>query len=119
MSSKSANYCFACEERPTGLLLLCEVALGECYERLAAEYGAPKSAARQRKHSTLGLGRTAPDPQGTTPLVGDPSVAVPMGRAKRTKVEGGSLLYNEMVVYDPRQVRQRFVLQVRFHHRRA
>ena len=28
MSSKSANYCFTSRSDPTGLMLLCEVALG-------------------------------------------------------------------------------------------
>ena len=31
--------------------------------------------------------------------------------------EASSLLYNEYIVYDTSQIRQRYVLQVRFHHR--
>jgi poly [ADP-ribose] polymerase len=37
MVSKSANYCFCNRERNTGLLLLGEVALGDMYEKKAAE----------------------------------------------------------------------------------
>ena len=37
MSSKSANYCFASRDAPTGVMLLCEVGLGTQYERLQAE----------------------------------------------------------------------------------
>lgn len=38
-----------------------------------------------------------------------------MGVAKETGVKGSSLLYNEFIVYDVKQVRQRFALQVKFH----
>ncbi|XP_065898038.1 poly [ADP-ribose] polymerase 1-like isoform X3 [Dysidea avara] len=38
MVSKSANYCFTSRDNPIGLLLLCEVALGEMYELKHSEY---------------------------------------------------------------------------------
>ncbi|RKO88331.1 Poly polymerase, partial [Blyttiomyces helicus] len=38
MVSKSANYCFATPDAPTGILLLAEVALGDMYKRTSAEY---------------------------------------------------------------------------------
>ena len=38
MVSKSANYCFASPDNPRGLLILSEVALGQMYERVNAEY---------------------------------------------------------------------------------
>ncbi|XP_048504416.1 poly [ADP-ribose] polymerase 2-A isoform X2 [Beta vulgaris subsp. vulgaris] len=40
MFSKSANYCFASSTAPTGVLLLCEVALGKMEELLDANYNA-------------------------------------------------------------------------------
>uniref|UniRef100_A0A2K6S4N9 Poly [ADP-ribose] polymerase n=1 Tax=Saimiri boliviensis boliviensis TaxID=39432 RepID=A0A2K6S4N9_SAIBB len=60
MSSKSANYCFASRLKNTGLLLLSEVALGQCNELLEAN---PKAEGLlQGKHSTKGLGKMAPTP---------------------------------------------------------
>ena len=38
MVSKSANYCFTNKNNPTGLMLLCEVALGDMYELEGSEY---------------------------------------------------------------------------------
>eukprot|EP00966_Prymnesium_polylepis_P107566 2490230-Prymnesium_polylepis.1 len=40
MVTKSANYCFANRQNPTGVLMLCDVALGKQYERLTSEYEA-------------------------------------------------------------------------------
>lgn len=114
MSSKSANYCFASQQHSTGLLLLCEVALGDSRELLDADYQADKLPAG--KHSTKGLGQTGPDPQNNVTLDG---MTVPMGPAVRTGVgeNGGySLLYNEFIVYDPAQIRMRYLLRVRFNY---
>ena len=38
-----------------------------------------------------------------------------MGGGCRSGVEKTSLLYNEFIVYSTAQVRQRYVLQVKFH----
>ncbi|XP_065421548.1 poly [ADP-ribose] polymerase 2 isoform X9 [Chrysemys picta bellii] len=112
MSSKSANYCFASRQRDVGLLLLCEVALGECQELLEANAEAGKLP--PGKHSTKGLGKLAPAPTNSIMLDG---AAVPLGPAVETGVtnpHGYTLNYNEFVVYDPGQVRMRYLLQVRF-----
>lgn len=66
MSSKSANYCFASRSSSTGLLLLCEVALGETNRKFAADYNA--SSLPRGKSSTHGIGRTAPDPKSFVKL---------------------------------------------------
>ena len=50
-------------------------------------------------------------------LPGSPGVQVPMGRGCPSGVDGTSLLYNEFIVYDVSQIRQRFVLQLRFHYK--
>ncbi|XP_065270081.1 poly [ADP-ribose] polymerase 2-like [Emys orbicularis] len=112
MSSKSANYCFASRQRDVGLLLLCEVALGECQELLEANAEAGKLP--PGKHSTKGLGKLAPAPTNSIMLDG---AAVPLGPAVEmgvTNPHGYTLNYNEFVVYDPGQVRMRYLLQVRF-----
>ena len=55
MVSKSANYCCTNRSNNTGLLLLCDVALGNMYERKAADYIEKLPAG---KHSTKGLGKS-------------------------------------------------------------
>uniref|UniRef100_A0A8D0G6P0 Poly [ADP-ribose] polymerase n=1 Tax=Sphenodon punctatus TaxID=8508 RepID=A0A8D0G6P0_SPHPU len=110
MSSKSANYCFATRQKDMGLLLLSEVALGECNELLEANPDAQKLL--KGKHSTKGLGRLAPG--SSTTLHG---AVVPLGPLVETGVlnaDGYTLNYNEYIVYDPCQVRMRYLLKVHF-----
>ena len=114
MSSKSANYCFATSSQNTAVMLLCDVALGEHHERLHAEYSADASCKRGGKHSTWGRGKTCPDPRGAVQLKDEPKVKVPMGKGKPTDQDGSSLLYNEFIVYDTQQIKQKYVLRVKF-----
>jgi poly [ADP-ribose] polymerase len=58
MVSKSANYCCTSKTNNTGLMLLCEVALGNCWEKYQADYYA--SNLPPNMNSTKGVGRTAP-----------------------------------------------------------
>ncbi|XP_049755065.1 poly [ADP-ribose] polymerase 2 [Elephas maximus indicus] len=112
MSSKSANYCFASRLKDTGLLLLSEVALGQCNELLGANPEA--EGLLQGKHSTKGLGKMAPSPSHFITLNGS---TVPLGPAGDTGVlnpEGYTLNYNEFIVYNPNQVRMRYLLKVQF-----
>ncbi|XP_027698752.1 poly [ADP-ribose] polymerase 2 isoform X2 [Vombatus ursinus] len=112
MSSKSANYCFASRLKDVGLLLLSEVALGEYNELLEAN---PEAAGLlQGKHSTKGMGKMAPNPSHYVTLNG---TTVPLGPASNTGVlnpQGYTLNYNEFIVYDPSQVRMRYLLKIRF-----
>ncbi|KAI4898416.1 hypothetical protein NFI96_023073 [Prochilodus magdalenae] len=114
MSSKSANYCFTNQKNNIGLLLLSEVALGDSNELLDANYDADKLPSG--KHSTKGLGQTAPNPKNSVTLDG---ATVPLGPGIKTGIgqSGGySLLYNEFVVYNPAQTRMRYLLRVRFNY---
>uniref|UniRef100_A0A0P6JB68 Poly [ADP-ribose] polymerase n=1 Tax=Heterocephalus glaber TaxID=10181 RepID=A0A0P6JB68_HETGA len=112
MSSKSANYCFASRVKNTGLLLLSEVALGQCNELLEAN---PKAEGLlQGKHSTKGLGKMAPSPAHFITLNGS---TVPLGPASDTEIlnpGGYTLNYNEFIVYNPNQVRMRYLLKIQF-----
>jgi len=74
MVSKSANYCYTSRENSTGIMLLCEVALGEMNELLNADYNAANLP--PGKHSTKGCGRTGPHPR-TWVKEGD--VSIPLG----------------------------------------
>ncbi|XP_074145240.1 poly [ADP-ribose] polymerase 2 isoform X2 [Sminthopsis crassicaudata] len=112
MSSKSANYCFPSRLKDIGLLLLSEVALGDCNELLEAN---PEAAGLlQGKHSTKGMGKMAPSPSHFVTLNG---TTVPLGPASNTGIlnpQGYTLNYNEFIVYDPRQVRMRYLLKIQF-----
>ncbi|EGD73288.1 hypothetical protein PTSG_05004 [Salpingoeca rosetta] len=109
MVSKSANYCFCTSANNTGLVLLCEAALGNMYERKHAEFvkKLPKG-----KHSTFGMGKTRPDPKQTITI--DGGVQVPLGVGKPSGVANTSLLYNEFIVYDVSQVHMRYLLRLDF-----
>ncbi|XP_049378446.1 poly [ADP-ribose] polymerase 2 isoform X6 [Solanum stenotomum] len=111
MFSKSANYCYASSAAKNGVLLLCEVALGEMNELLSANYDADKLPSG--KLSTKGVGATAPDPKASQIL--EDGVIVPLGNPKNQRKQG-SLLYNEFIVYNVEQIRMRYVIQVEFNH---
>ncbi|CAH0546205.1 unnamed protein product [Brassicogethes aeneus] len=109
MVSKSANYCSTSVNQSTGLLLLCDVALGEMYERYHADYieKLPKG-----KHSCLGLGRTEPDPKNSKTING---IEIPLGKGITVPGrEESSLLYNEYIVYDVAQVNVKYMLKLNF-----
>ncbi|KAJ3056683.1 Poly [ADP-ribose] polymerase 2 [Rhizophlyctis rosea] len=107
MVSKSANYCYTNRNENTGILLLCEVALGDTNKLKQADYNAGDTASRAGKHSTWGLGRTGPDPNQTVKL--EDGVEVPCGTPVDTKETGLSLMYNEFIVYSLDQVKIRLV----------
>lgn len=109
MVSKSANYCVTSSANPTGLLLLCEVALGDMKECTAAEYVTklPKD-----KHSTWGKGKTYPDPKED--FTREDGVVLPMGKATTDAALKSSLLYNEFIVYDAAQVQVQYLFKMNF-----
>ena len=116
--SKSANYCRS-PEKSSGLLLLCEVALGRQNELHAADYHAQTACAQAGCHSTYGIGRSKPDPASDLQLsLGDmQNVRVPQGQLVPNADLGkaqGHLLYNEFIVYDVAQIRTRYLVEVKF-----
>ncbi|KAJ0025699.1 hypothetical protein Pint_09089 [Pistacia integerrima] len=78
MFSKSANYCYATRAATAGVLLLCEVALGDMAELVHAKYDADKLP--EGKLSTKGVGQTAPDPSEAQAL--KDGIVVPLGKPK-------------------------------------
>ena len=109
MVSKSANYCATSSTNSTGLMLLCEVALGDMKECTQAEYVTklPKD-----KHSTWGKGKTFPNPAENLTL--DDGVIVPKGKAMKDAKLASSLLYNEFIVYDAAQVQVQYLFKMNF-----
>lgn len=110
MFSKSANYCCAYSNSPSGVLLLCEVALGDMAELLAANYDA--NILPPGKLSTKGVGGTAPDIREAQTL--EDGVVVPLGKPKKQPGPKVSLLYNEYIVYNVEQIKMRYVVHVNF-----
>lgn len=113
MCSKSANYCYATRSKNEGLMLLCEVALGESNKLINADYEANKLP--KGKHSVMGLGRVAPDPKGTTEM--EDGVKVHLGKPCDTELESNffSLNYNEYIVYNVNQIKMRYLFRIKFH----
>ncbi|KAF7156103.1 hypothetical protein CNMCM5623_009245 [Aspergillus felis] len=114
MSSKSANYCVPYISANMGLLLLCDVELGNpMFEQFQANFNAGADAKAQGKIATLGKGRTIPagwkDAGSLHPTLS--GVQMP-DVSKSTMSDNGSLQYNEYIVYDVAQIRQRYLFHV-------
>jgi len=114
MSSKSANYCFTTRSQPVGLLLICEVSLGNQNKLVAADYNADKLP--KGTHSTLGQGRV--EPSSFKALPG--GLELPVGPPKNTKVtndRGYTLNYNEFIVYDTKQIKMKYLAKIKFNYK--
>ncbi|KAF6202111.1 hypothetical protein GE061_004509 [Apolygus lucorum] len=113
MVSKSANYCMTSSVNPNGLLLLCQVALGEMYERTKADY---IEKLPPGKHSCKGVGATCPDPAGSkiTPEGVEIPYGKPISGLDRSQT---SLLYNEYIVYDVAQVKAQYLVKTKFNYK--
>lgn len=108
MVSKSANYCFTSKQSNTGLLMLCETALGDMYECTQAT---PVTTLPNKKHSTKGIGKTFPNPKDSH--IRKDGVEIPLGEPIETN-KVTSLLYNEFIVYDIAQVNCQYLLKMKF-----
>jgi poly [ADP-ribose] polymerase len=83
MVSKSANYCCTSPRDPIGVLLLCEVALGDMQELFTGNFNADQLPSG--KLSTKGVGRTAPDTKEYMAL--PDGVTVPLGKPVQTGIQ--------------------------------
>jgi len=106
-STKSAGY-MGLNGKGQGLLFLCEVALGNMYERLQAEN---INSLPDGRHSTKGVGIWQPDPEQHIEI---DDVTVPIGRLKQGSVSNKALQYDEFIVYDASQIKMRYVLVVEY-----
>lgn len=115
MSTKSANYCCAYGSGNKGLLLLCDAELGDPMLELEhGNFNAGEDAAKQNKIATLGRGRSIPAGWKDAGCVHPSLAGVKMpdtahGAAVRN---AASLMYNEYIVYDVAQIRQRYLFHV-------
>lgn len=109
MVSKSANYCCTSKSSSTGLVLLCEVALGEMEEYTNAHY---VTKLQKNKHSCKGVGKTMPDP--SEKVIQADGLEIPLGKSLTDDKLKSSLLYNEYIVYDVAQVKCQYLLRLNF-----
>ncbi|XP_047132029.1 poly [ADP-ribose] polymerase 2 isoform X1 [Hydra vulgaris] len=111
VSSKSANYCYPTRTKNVGFVLLCEVSLGKTRELLDADYNADKLP--DGYHSTKGLGKVACSDKDYITL--PDGLIVPVGVLSEVKnMKNSTLNYNEYVVYDTRQIKSRYLVQLKF-----
>ncbi|GMF75521.1 unnamed protein product [Aspergillus oryzae] len=115
MSSKSANYCCSYNSGGMALLLLCDVELGDPMLELDhSNYNAGEDAKKDGKIATLGKGRTVPaawkDAGSVNPQL--QGVKMPDVSASSKSANAQSLMYNEYIVYDVAQIRQKYLFQV-------
>ncbi|KAG2186273.1 hypothetical protein INT43_002711 [Umbelopsis isabellina] len=127
MFSKSSGYCndySSVDAQPYSLMLLCEVALGKTYDLVNAK----DMDRNEEDHlSTKGLGQQGPDPkmfikdqrgvkipQGPV-IPFEDTINNHVGSIGRTNYVGRyntNLMHNEYIVYDPAQVRIKYLLVV-------
>lgn len=119
--SKSANYCSASSSNNTGLLLLCEAQLGDpMYELQHSDYNAARHSKDKGAFATKGCGRTAPLAWEDAGVVNPQLKGVQMPKVSGMENNitgdvgnGGSLQYNEYIVYDVAQVKIRYLVRFR------
>ncbi|KAK4869128.1 hypothetical protein LT330_006128 [Penicillium expansum] len=115
-SSKSANYCCHHNSRGMGLLLLCDAELGAPMLELEhSDYNAGAVAHNEGKIATLGKGSYIPggwkDAGCLSPAL--QGVTMPDVNIGMDQIPQSGLYYNEYIVYDVAQIRQRYLFQVK------
>ncbi|CAD8115318.1 unnamed protein product [Paramecium primaurelia] len=110
---KSADYCCPDPTTNTGLILLCDVALGNPNIKLNSDYNA--SNLPKGKHCTWGKARRYPPEKSYVEMPGLPDVKVPIGKPEPSDVEKQSgLWHNEYIVYDVAQVRLKYLIKMKW-----
>lgn len=108
--SKSANYCATNKNDNVGFLMACQVALGDMYDRTAAEF---VKKLDPRYQSCRGVGLSQPDPNEAATL--PDGVEVPLGKiVANPDIDHSDLLYNEFIVYDIAQIKFRYFFKFQF-----
>jgi poly [ADP-ribose] polymerase len=115
-SSKSANYCHPYNSNNKGLLLLCEVELGELMlELYENDYLAGEKARVTGCVATLGKGTSIPGGWKDASCVyqGLEGVKMPDVTIPSRTDAAAFLQYNEYIVYDVAQIRQRYLFYIK------
>ena len=102
-ATKSAQYIHT---KKNGIMMLCEVALGNCYELTASKY---ITKLDDNYNSTYGQGKSTPNPKEFMQL--DDGCIVPWGNLI-SRNSSSSLLYDEFIIYDISQVKIKYLVQM-------
>lgn len=108
MAAKSAPYTCSALSNNVGLLLLCEVALGNSKVYYEPDYDAenvPKGF-----HSTSAVGECIPDPKKSHII--EKEIVVPTGKPIKNKDKKANRNHNEFIVYNVEQIRMRYLVKV-------
>lgn len=105
--TKSANYCHTNPNNNIGLMLLCEVALGNMRKLKIADHKI-KNMPNDRWQSIGGVGLYCP--MDWRLIHG---ITAPFGDIKKVAKQT-SLCYNEYIVYDPAQVKIHYLFRIKF-----
>lgn len=109
--TKSANYCATSRTNNTGLMLLCQVALGKMQKLKIANHNI-NNIPNAEWQSTGGVGINCPMDWRSID-----GVTAPFGNIQRYINGISSLIYNEYVVYDPQQVQIKYLFKMKFNYR--
>lgn len=108
--SKSANYCHTDPINNTGLMLMCEVALGQMQSMFHAQnvMGIPNDTYQSVKANGL---------LATQDWRSIDGLAAAYGKLFSQNIQT-SLHYNEYIVYDPAQVKLKYLFRMKFNYGR-
>uniref|UniRef100_A0A915LM35 Poly [ADP-ribose] polymerase n=1 Tax=Meloidogyne javanica TaxID=6303 RepID=A0A915LM35_MELJA len=107
ISSKSANYSNSGSNN-SAFMMLSEVALGEMLELKDGDSDLHNKLPKG-KHSTKGIGKIVPKAEETKIL--DDGIEVPCGKPVDAECQDTTLIYNEFIVYNLEQIRERFLVE--------
>lgn len=108
--TKSFNYCGTYGIGDTGVMLVCEVALGntQVVTHATFDYKPPSQF-----DSRTALGKNAPDDSvSKTTLIETNRVLLPYGKLKPSPHTASSFIYDEFVIFNPAQYRIRWVMEL-------
>lgn len=108
--TKSANYCSTSPTNDVGLMLLCQVALGKM-NKLKIANNRINNMPNSKWQSTGGVGMYCPMEWRAID-----GVTAPFANIQHMK-NVSSLIYNEYIVYDPAQVKIKYLFKMKFHYR--
>ena len=107
---KSACFCHFDTRQPYGLLLVCEVALGNVNETTESDIYLHKNLPKG-KHSTKAVG--IEEPNGKANYVSPNGAVMPLGNPKTNKKNFSYMWHNEFVIYDVAQVNPRYLIKMK------
>ena len=112
-SDMSIKSCFRCRfQNNIGLMMLCEVALGNIEQRNRGDYNLPNSMNKDIDSIKI-MGINIPNPSEDT--IFDDKITLPLGEP--IKLDNKELktffAYNEYVVYDVNQIKMKYLIKVK------